>query len=356
MFGDSLVVDAVAHGYNLRQDNVRNDIGTAFVDGTYGAHLLMTPPGSFRLDRSTYLTDWSATDLEEVYVLESDVDVVAYHGLPLDDFFLDGFSALSKGLELRARHPLRVFVYAPVNPLLGPAALDEVDRLADLGVDALKLYPARYVPGGPTQQIRLDDPKFGRPLIEKALSRGISTIAVHKAIPLVGPAAYFGVEDVDYVAMDYPEMRFEIVHAGFAFLEDTYIQLSRFSNVFANLESTSSLACVRPRRFAEILGNFLYHGGEDRVMYATGCSLVHPQPGIDALRDFTMPADLVEDGFPIMTDSIKAKVLGTNFLRLHGVDPDVRKAALAGDAWSKRREEAGRQPAYHLKAAAVSTE
>lgn len=346
MIDNHLVVDAVAHCYNFDPANFANDLAVGFSQGSFGFHTLLTPPGPYRQTADDYLVDWQAEHLEAIYEHETDVDVVVYHGVPLDDYFYDGFVDFAKGLRMREHNPDRTLLYAPLNPLDDQRALDAIERYADLGVIGLKLYPARYFQRR-SIPVRLDDEKYVVPVIEKALECGITTIAVHKAMPFgVTRAEEYRVDDVDFAAALFPQMKFEIVHAGYAFLEDTFIQLGRFQNVYANLECTASLAAVRPRRFAEIIGNLLYVGAQDRIVFGSGCCLVHPQPAIDALLGFEMPEDLLEDGLPELTQEVKHKILGENYLRMHGIDEGELRAKLADDDWARAREEGRREP-YH---------
>ncbi|HEY5331964.1 MAG TPA: amidohydrolase family protein, partial [Solirubrobacterales bacterium] len=263
---------------------------------------------------------------------------VCYHGTPIWDYFYDGHIAFEKGIPLRDRHPNRVILYGPVNPLETQKAIEEMERMVDENdIRGIKLYPAQYYRGR-TIPHRLDDPLLGHPLIERAIELGIKSIAVHKAAPF-GPmsATPFDVGDVDDAAGLYPEINFEVVHSGFAFLEETAFLL-RMPNFWANLEVTSSLVINQPRRFAEALAVLLANGGEDRIVLATGCTLVHARPTIEAIANFEIPDDLLEKyDAPEFSKDIKRKILGENFLRLHGFDPAKVREDIKGDDWDQRR-------------------
>ncbi len=344
---EPVVVDAVAHAYDLRPTNYADPLAEPFVHGVLGFHNLLTPPGPYRQPEFASTHDWSAEDIANVYARETDVDLVVYHGLLLDDYFYDGLSAFSKGVQMRELHPERVLLYGPINPLDLDRTLEQIDYYAEIGVSGLKVYPARYH-NGTTLPVQFNDQTWAVPVIERALACGIRTIAVHKAMPFGGTESkHYRVDDIDFIALRYPEMNFEIVHAGFAFLEDTFMQLGRFANVYANLECTASLAVVRPRRFAEILGNMLYVGGEDRILFASGFCVAHPQPAIDAIRAFEMPEDMLADGMPEITNEAKSKILGRNLLGLHGIDERDFRRRTDGDAWSLQRAQGAAEP-YHV--------
>lgn len=340
-----LIVDAVAHAYNWTEPNFVNRWSPGFSEAGYGLHCLVSPADEHRLTREEFIADWQPDDLEEIFFLESDVDIIAYHSTPLHDYYKDGLVSIEKGLRMRDRNPGRVVIYGQINPLDGDAALRLMEHYArDLDVKAIKLYPARYYQGRTIPE-RLDDPKFGIPLVEHALKLGIRSIAVHKAIPF-GPtrSSHYQTDDIDEVAALFPEMNFEVVHGGFAFTEEAAFLLGRFPNVWVNLEVTNSLIINNPRRFAEVIGTFLYWGGADRLMFASGCSFVHPQPIIDRLLGFSMPADIREGyDYPELTADTKRKILGENFCRLHGIDVQTARQAVSSDRWAKQRAEQGRR-------------
>jgi hypothetical protein len=90
-----------------------------------------------------------------------------------------------------------------------------------------------------------------------------------------------------------------------------------------------------------VLGSLMQWGGEDRILWAAGAMLVHPQPALEAFLDFEMPEDLVEGyGFPPLTQEAKRKMLGENYCRLHGLDVDEVKGKVANDEWTQRRRDA----------------
>ena len=147
--------------------------------------------------------------------MEAGVDLAAYHGTPIWDFYKDGHSDTEKGFELRSRNPDRVLVYGALNPFEGKKALDDLDYLVkEKGIDGIKVYAASYK-DGLTYSQRLDDRTFGYPLIEKALSLGVRVIATHKAMPF-GPVRSepYGVSDIPEPCALFPEMNFEYCAFG----------------------------------------------------------------------------------------------------------------------------------------------
>src|SRR5438128_11194388 len=138
-----------------------------------------------------------------------------------------------------------------------------------------------------------DDPEQAFPFFEKARELGVRHLAFHKTQPLgPGPIDALRVEDVSMAAQAFPDMTFEVVHDGRAFLEECAIQLMMYPNVYANLECVANLVVRQPRRFADIIGTLLQYAGPDRILFATGCAVSHPDPIVRALMNFEMPEDL----------------------------------------------------------------
>ncbi len=357
MIRDIVVADATAHCFNWAEDNVAVPEAEAIRQGAWAFHGFLTPHKEYLLRKEEYLHDWQPNETADVLFYESGVDLIAYHGTPIYDFFKDGHSATFKGFELREQFPERTVVYAAINPYVFGSASeihDEVDLLADLGVTGLKIYAARYA-DGVTYEQRLDDKGFAFPMIERAIERGIHTIATHKAIPQGPvPSEPYGVGDVPGAAALYPEMNFEVVHSGMAFIEETAFLAAAFPNVYFNFETSFLLVESAPRRFAELLGALLSMGAEDRILFASGFSLNHPRPAIEAFLDFQMPDDLVTDyGRPPLTDAAKRKILGQNLLRLHGIDEDDFRRRIAGDDVSQRQARGLEAPWSNLRASAL---
>jgi predicted TIM-barrel fold metal-dependent hydrolase len=343
VFNDVFIADAVVHGYNWTEENWSIPEARLSVEGGVGAHTnWYSPDPASRLTPEEFTGDWQPEDLEEALFLEVGADLVCYHGTAIYDFFLDGHSANHKGAAWKQREPDRVIYYGAANPFDGPKALEALKRNRDEGADAVKVYSAFYKDGS-TIPASLDDPEFGLPFIEKAIDLGYKIIATHKAIPF-GPVANkaFDLADIPGAAARYPEITFEILHAGFAFVEETNLVLASFPNTCVNLEGSNSLLLAQPRRFAEFLGQFLMHAGEDRIMIASGTPLVHPRPLYEAVLNFEMPQDLIDGyGYPEVTMEMKRKFLGENFLRLHGIDKAEFQARVAGDNWARRQEKEG---------------
>jgi len=341
MIDDTFVIDAVVHPYNWATENAVGDYAVEFTRANHAFHEILTPDPAFRLTASEFIREWTIEELADALFVEGGVDYALCHAIGVTDFYRDGLSSVEKASEMARRWPNRVGWYATVNPFEGVRALEQLEyQVTELGAIGLKLYPARYV-NGRTQILRMDDDRVTFPVIQRARELGVRSVAVHKAVA-DGPTSIdaYRTDDLDEACASFPDVRFQIVHAGFAFLEETAQQLARHTNLYATLEVTFSLLLSQPRRFAEILGNLLYWGGADRIMFADGCSLVHPLPALRAFMETELPADLVEGWrFPQITDDIRRRILGRNAAELHGLDIEALRAAQADDEFARRRAE-----------------
>jgi hypothetical protein len=212
--------------------------------------------------------------------------------------------------------------------------VDRVDELVDVHhVNALKLYPIDLVDGR-VLSLDMSDPEVCFPVFERARERGLKVIGIHKALPVgPGPAHAMRIDDIEGAAAAFPDLTFEVVHGGLAFVEETAMLMQCAPNVVVNLEVTSALAHTAPRRFAEAIGAFLDvpHGAQ-RVIWGTGVIAAHPRPLIEAFWNLETPRDLIEErGVAPLTMEAKKDILGRNFLRLHGIDEDKLRATIAGD-------------------------
>lgn len=330
-----LVVDAVLHAYNLDDSNARNPIAASFAGASYG--MIQLTGHQDLMSMEEFCHDWTIEELAETVFVESDVDLATYHGVPLRDYFYDGMSSNEKGIEMHRRWPDRVLFYGAVNPLDGPKALEEAEYLVrEGGAIGIKLYPEWYSDGR-VQPISLADESLD-PLLAKVQELG-AVLSIHKAVPAGhGQTDNYRVGDVEAAAARFPDLRIEVVHAGMAFLDETSYLLQRYPNVYANLEVTSALAVNAKRRFAESMGSLLATGATDRIIFATGCCLVHPQQIIEAVKAFQVPEDLVSGyAYPQMTDALLRDILGRNYLRLHGLDETEVRRRIADDEFSRRR-------------------
>jgi uncharacterized protein len=193
---------------------------------------------------------------------------------------------------------------------------------------------------GELKSFRMDDEKLLYPIFEKVAKHGLKTVAIHKAI-VMGPVPiepYFPFE-VGAAARAFPQINFEIVHGGWAFLEETLSLVQWHQNITVSTEGTTGLLFKAPRKFAEIIGTLMNAGATDRILWAIGGLMLHSRFFEEAFWNFRMPRDLVEGyGLPELTDEVKRKILGLNAARLLGIDLEQFRKTTQADEFAKPRK------------------
>jgi uncharacterized protein len=339
MIDGVLVVDAVVHGFNFKPENCRQPFVAKVTHALYHWIFDMLHPqhdARYRLTRQEFedLFDLQPELMESVLFRESDVDVGVYHQVPMYGFYGDGSSPLSVAEPIRARFPHRMPIYGGLSPW-EPNVLEKLDRLIDHHkVVGIKMYPVDAV-DGELKQVRLDEDRM-MAVLDRAQSKGLKMIAVHKAMPL-GPVTVdrYDVDDIAPVARAFPGLTFEIVHGGFAFREETADLLNRFPNVCVNLETAPCYAVNFADLCGEMIAPLLATGAHDRIFFSTGATGIHPQPSVEAFWHMEMPR-----GYPRLTPEIKQGILGENFARHHGWDIPALKAACAQDQFGQEKTRA----------------
>ena len=319
------IIDAVAHGYNFQKDNWNHEeYANAFSSALYGSFHKGHQPANepqWHIDQDRFMNRQANADLVGRSLFEESLtDMAIYHPIPYFGAFRDGGSPISVGIKLRELYPERVLLYGPISPVR-EGGKEAVDRMVDeLGVVGIKFYPLDIV-DGEYHPVRLNDEEKVMPIIEHARKRGITNIAIHKGVPL-GPTPIdtFKLEDMDSAIKAFPDMNFQLVHGGSAFLEETAYIMQIYPNVYINMEApTTAYLNVSPDRFAEIVGTLLRYGGEDKILWSSGAASVHARPMLERFMDFQIPERLQEGyGYPPLTDDIKRKILGENAARLFG--------------------------------------
>lgn len=332
------VIDCVTHGFDSRYENA---IGGKYAEGILEGNFAFqwdTLPEAYRMNRDQYFQRITAEGLASALFVESQTDVGIYHTIPAWGVF-ESLSPIDVGMKIRADHPGRMYVFGASSPLEGQKAVDDVvQQHEEWDILGVKLYPVDII-DGKMKTWRMSDEKLAYPVFEKCRELGIKNVAIHKAIPLsTAPMDAFMPNDVDYPAADFPDINFEIVHGGFAFLEETAHQVARFPNIYVDLEATTLFLLHQPRTFAMIIGTLLQAGGAKKIFWSTGCSVAHPQPLLEAFEAFQIPQDLIDGyGFPALTDEIKADILANNYAAIHGLDIGAIRSQISGDVLEQRR-------------------
>ncbi|AOL23842.1 hypothetical protein Ga0102493_112837 [Erythrobacter litoralis] len=345
---DVFVIDAVVHALNLSPDNVASKYGEQLHLMSYGLHTAMSPPDRI-CRQDVYMVDMDPHVLARTMLEESRTDLFGTHTLRLDTWFKDGFAAEWKTLELCRSYPERCLGYIGLDPTQDKAqVLDDLDRQHEDLPSAIgvKLYPHQMDPY--RRWLANDDTVLA--LIERAQERGLRTIAIHKALPngSVPLAPYRIGEDFEQAADSFPGMNFEIIHSGMAFVEETAMAIGRFPNVYANLETTTALLWQAPGRFEAALALMMQWGGIEKLLWSTGCTVIHPQHVLELFWNFRFSEEVMSrHGIPQLDDTMKRMILGGNYARAMGLDIAAYRAAQAKDAFAGKRAE-GIKPAWSI--------
>lgn len=325
MINGRIVVDGVVHPYDISPANQgQSPIQQGQIEGMFHHHKLYTGKGrdEYLLEREEFLSEFSHDGLTGALFAEANTDMAILHALPNLGFGLGQLTDTRKMAALRDRFPNRYLFYGTITTSDTDDAIKELEwQVNEIGMDGLKLYPAFFYDGA-AHGWKMNDPEFSLPLFEAASDLGVRNIAIHKAIP-IGPGSIndFKVDDMDEPLFRFRHINFQIVHAGFTFLEETRVLIHRHPNLITNLESTFYNVTNRPEIFAEAIGELLFWGTPEQIMYGSGANVAHPRPLLDTFEKFEMPQRWVEErGYAVLTDEIKAKIMGGNALRLHGLD------------------------------------
>ena len=327
---DAFVFDCVCHVFNFDKRNAFGKPGEMFIDHLYAFHQVLTPPGERVLGPEEFLREWNIDEIARMVFEESGTDMIVAQPLPLTDLFYDGLSQWEKCAAMAQNYPDRAVFWGSVNPLEGKKALDLMERqVKEYGAKAFKLYNVRYDYGEPFPW-RMDDRRIAFPVFEKALELGVTTIGVHKGVPL-GPQPIESTQawDMDGAAANFPDINFVIFHVGLPFIDEICWQLVRFPNLYASIAATLNFIVRAPRNFAENIGKLMFWCGEDKILYGGETPIWHPRWALDAFWNFEIPEDLVTGyGYPQLTTQAKKKILGGNLARLMGINVEEKVAQL----------------------------
>lgn len=276
--------------------------------------------------------------LEEVFV-RSDTSLAILSAVP----FVaepDPLSADVMARGLAAAEQLcgegRALMQGHAVPNVGPldAALDAMDDLAGrFPLSAWKTYTHVGEP-----YLFTDD--VGQAFLDRVRTLGPPIVAVHKGFS--GGSPFGSPVDIGPAAVANPDLDLVVYHSGYEggtegpYTEETAdVGINRLvtsvreaglgpgSNVHAELGSTWRSVMTSPDQAAHVLGKLLLHLGPDNVIWGTDSIWYgSPQDQIQAFRAFQISDRFQEEfGYPALTDEVKAKILGGNAARLHGLDP-----------------------------------
>jgi predicted TIM-barrel fold metal-dependent hydrolase len=306
------------------------------------------------------LTPWrdaplpsTAEDFLRTLFVGSDTTVACLSGVPdTRNLGVDNVQANDTLQELVDKlGKQRLIYHANLDPALGASELDHMALLASqYPLAAWKVYP--HV--GPW---RLDDQTAGQPFLDQARALGVKVVAAHRGIANDSGdySAPSSPDDLVKAAAQHPDLSFLTYHSGWQanvdeehpfdpndanpFGVDRLIKaavdlgVGPNSNVYAELGSTWRQLMTRPAAAAHVLGKLLKHLGEDQIVWGTDAVFTgSPQEQIVAFRAFQIPESMQEMyGYPALTPTAKAKILGLNGARVYGIEVDAMRCAIKND-------------------------
>ncbi len=343
-----MIVDAVVHPWNMSPEN-QNPAAQAQIDAVYASHKLSYDEAhaDYILQPHEFFRDLSFDVIARAEFVESPVDFAILHSLPNLGFGLGHITLPEKCAAFRDRFPHRARMLGTVGTPIAATAIEEITRQhGELRIDGVKLYPAFFY-DGKGEGWRMDGEDWATPFLEAVRKLGLTRIAIHKALWLEpAPKWAFDIDDMGPPLDRFPDMTFEMVHGGAAFLDETIRLMQRHPNLYLTLETTFSFILTRPRVFAKVLGKLITDVGSDRLLFASGNNLAHPRPLIEAFAGYQFPEALQQEfGIRPLTEQDRANIMGRNAARLYAIEQQpiddefsrARAAAVPGP-WSAIRQ------------------
>ena len=354
------------------------DVQGHFVNPT-GAWLYNEPPASRPLSgfkkaacaladepgERSYLKCLGADEFIKDVFLDSDTDIIVLSFVPsardAEPLTIEE-AAATRSIVEKLEGSKRMLIHGRVNPNQA-GDVEDMDRLADMGVVAFKTYTQ----WGPTGRGFFLTDDIGIAFVEKARRVGVRNICVHKGLPF-GPRSYehSTARDVGPIARRFLDMNFLVYHSGYVTgakegpydpkrtdgvdaLVTSVLEagVKPNTNVYAELGSTWRYISTRdPTSAAHLLGKLFKYVGEDNVLWGTDSIWYgSPQDQIQAFRTFQISEELRDRyGYPQLTSALRRKVFGLNAVRPYGLKLDELKAHTEQDAVARERANYAERP------------
>jgi len=195
----------------------------------------------------------------------------------------------------------------------------------------------------------MDDRKQAFPVFEYLQSKGVRHVATHKLVGYTGPeTAALGIDDYYEAAAAFPDLTFHLVHAGWLLFEEAAELMRQRENVTAVLEGPMLWTIYDPDNFNKMMSVFMRKVDIDRIIYASTAPNQHPYWIVNNFFDYQPPSGA---SFMI-TDYQKAKILGGNLARYHGIDIAARRTLLAKDKYARAKAVNGLREPYIVQRSA----
>lgn len=334
MIDGMFVFDNAIHVYDMSDENL-----TERNDAAYSRDLLLRAGAAGRWSayndgKIEFRRRWTVEEVHEMVFVDAPTDMAMVQVVPVFDWYSDHFAPLKTQWAMASAYPDRVMLCGGVDPLDDglDAALAQIEyQVRELGAKSMKFYNAHV-----EQSWRCDDEQIAYPMYEKCREMGLKNVQFHKGLPF----GMMRVEDLSPVdlqrpARDFPDLNFIIHHLALPYFEEVVSIAGRFPNVYLSLGGNINAYLIQPRLVQHQLGRLLMEVGAEKLLWASDAALSGgPAPYLDAFLDLEIPEELRSGyGYPQITRSDRALILGLNFARLMDVDVE-EKLALLQPGWA----------------------
>ena len=141
-----------------------------------------------------------------------------------------------------------------------------------------------------------------------------------------------GINDYYKAAAQFPELTFHIVHGGWLMLEETAELMRQRPNVTAVLEGPMLWPHYNMAAYDKMWSVFMPKVDTDRIIYASTSPNQHPYWIINDFVNYPGPPGVK------ISRAQKAKILGGNLARYHGIDMAKQAQLIADDKYRPLQE------------------
>ena len=218
-------------------------------------------------------------------------------------------------------YPERMYLEANVGPILRRGvehAIWELDFLVkERNAKLCKVYAPE---DGPLNDKRL------WPFYEKACELDIA-LTMHTGMSYVVPQpSKFSLPSLlDDVCLDFPDLKIIAYHMGWPYSEELIGLAGKHQNLYLSLSGIIGWLARSPYRGYHMIGEALQWVGGDKIVMGLDLPFDDTKRVVDYIKNLQMPEELQEKwGYPVITDEIRANILGLTLAKLAKIEPTKR--------------------------------
>ena len=227
-------------------------------------------------------------------------------------------------------YPDRMYLECNVGPILRRGVKNAIWELEYLVKQRNAKLCKVYAPeDGP-----LNDKQLW-PFYEKACELDIP-LTVHTGMSYVCPQPGKHTLPIllDDVCLDFPDLKIIAYHMGWPYHEELMGLAGKHRNLFLSLSGIIGWFAHAPYRGYHMIGEALQWVPDDKIVMGLDLAFDDMGKAVDYVRNLQMPDELQEKwGYPAITETTRAKILGLNLAKLAKIKPTKRvKTAPAAKA------------------------